>query len=922
MTVECPKCQTENPDTKKFCGDCGTPLEADVIHTKTLETPKEELTRGSVFANRYEIIEELGKGGMGRVYRVEDKKTKEEIALKLIKPDIAADKKTIERFRNELTTARKIAHRNVCRMFDLGEEKSQHYITMEYVPGGDLKRLIRRTKQLTVGTAISISKQICEGLAEAHNLGVVHRDLKPSNIMIDDDGNVRIMDFGIARTVKGKGITGSGVMIGTPEYMSPEQVEAKDIDRRSDIYSLGIIMYEMLTGRLPFEADTPFAVGVKHKSEIPKDPKELNPQIPFNLSGVILKCLQKEKERRYQNAGEVRSDLENIEKGLPTSDRIVQKQRPKTSKEVTVTFGRRWIMIVSLFVIIILAGLAILFLIKKEGSLLQDEKKIVILPFENQGPQEDESLANGLALAIMTRLNNITGLVVIDQSSAFQYKDTDKSIQEIAGELGVDYILKGTVRWQRKSDGSGQIRVTPRLINASDATQRWAEEYTEEINDSFQVESDIARQVVEALDIIILEPERLALEEKHTENNEAYQAYLIGLDYEQRPDFSEEILQMRVQMFERAVEIDPSFALAHAALARAHSRIYHEGFDRSEKRLAMAKAAVDHASALDPDLNEAHMALGYYYYHGKKDYTRALEQFMIALEKEPENSEILSAVGYVQRRQNMFELALENHKKSFSINPRNVQHATDIGTTSMYFRNYAEAERYYNLSISLGPDQLMSYIYKAQTFWLWKGDTDKARAALEDNPQRSAPLSIYYWFHQEMYERDYAAAIEWLFSYPDEFFKWEWYIIPRAQLAGHVYELMDESELARASYESALALLEKYTQEQEDDPRIHSSLGIVFAGLGRKEEAISEGELGVELYPVSNDTLVAPHLEQDLAQIYTMVGEYDAAIDKLEYLLSIPSFISVAILKIDPLWDPLRQLPKFQQLLEKYPKNN
>ena len=225
--MKCPKCQADNPDDTLFCGKCGTKFEAEEevspSFTKTVEIPTEELTRGSVIADRYEIIEELGKGGMGKVFRVEDKKIKEEVALKLIKPEIAADKKTIERFSNELKFARKIAHRNVCKMYDLGEEEGTYYITMGYVPGEDLKSFIRRSRQLNVGTAISLAKQVSEGLSEAHRLGVVHRDLKPQNVMIDKEGNARIMDFGVARSVEGKGITGAGVMIGTPEYMSPSK---------------------------------------------------------------------------------------------------------------------------------------------------------------------------------------------------------------------------------------------------------------------------------------------------------------------------------------------------------------------------------------------------------------------------------------------------------------------------------------------------------------------------------------------------------------------------------------------------------------------------------------------------------------------------------------------------------------------------
>ncbi|MFC2159060.1 protein kinase, partial [Acidobacteriota bacterium] len=275
MGVQCPKCQHNNPPDTAFCGKCATPLldSAEISHTQTYESAKKELTTGSTLAGRYQVIEELGRGGMGKVYKVLDTKINEKIALKLIRPEIASEKKTIERFSDELKIARKIGHRHVGRMYHLEEDQSTHYITMEYVDGEDLRSMIRMSGQLGIGTAISISKQICEGLSEAHRLGVVHRDLKPSNIMIDKNGHAKIMDFGIARSLQAKSRTRPGVMVGTPDYMSPEQVESKDIDQRSDIYSLGIILYEMLTGRTPFEGDTPFSIGIKHKSEIPEDPK-------------------------------------------------------------------------------------------------------------------------------------------------------------------------------------------------------------------------------------------------------------------------------------------------------------------------------------------------------------------------------------------------------------------------------------------------------------------------------------------------------------------------------------------------------------------------------------------------------------------------------------------------------------------------
>ena len=258
--MKCPNCQTENTSESRFCLNCATPLKdehEDFSTIKTTQMPKFDLTRGDIFADRYEIIEDLGEGGMGRVYKAIDQKINETVALKLIKPEIGFNTKAIERFRNELKIARKISHRNICRMYDLGEEGFLQYISMEYVAGEDLKRFVRRAGQLTSGKAVFIAKQVATGLTEAHRLGVIHRDLKPQNIMIDQDGNARIMDFGIARFVDSDKLTGSGVMIGTPEYMSPEQAEIKEVDKRTDIYSLGVVMYEMVTGQVPFEGETP-----------------------------------------------------------------------------------------------------------------------------------------------------------------------------------------------------------------------------------------------------------------------------------------------------------------------------------------------------------------------------------------------------------------------------------------------------------------------------------------------------------------------------------------------------------------------------------------------------------------------------------------------------------------------------------------
>jgi len=358
--------------------------EASLSRTETLLTSNKELTVGSMFADRYQIIEELGKGGMGKVYKAIDKEVEEKVALKLIRPEIAAEEKRITRFRNELKTARKISHKNVCRMFDLGRVGDTYYITMEYVSGEDLKSTMRRVGSLSTGKAILIAKQVCYGLAEAHRQGIIHRDLKPQNIMIDRNGNALIMDFGIALSGEAKGLTEDGTVIGTPEYMSPEQVEGKKVDRRSDVYSMGVILYEMVTGRIPFDGKTPMSVASKHLTERPREPRELNAQVPERLSRVILKSMQKEKERRYQSVEEMLLDLEEIEREVSPTDRIVTERKPITSREITVTFKLRKLLIP----VSVVVGVAVVGILVWQFILVPKTKE----KFSSSIPPKEETL--------------------------------------------------------------------------------------------------------------------------------------------------------------------------------------------------------------------------------------------------------------------------------------------------------------------------------------------------------------------------------------------------------------------------------------------------------------------------------------------------------------------------------------------------
>jgi len=366
-SVKCPNCRTENPGDSRFCSNCAGPLKEPA--SGTIKSQTFEVSRGDIFAGRYEIIETLGQGGMGKVFKAFDRKINEVVAVKLIRPEIGVNEKAIERFKNELKIARKITHRNICRMHDLGEEGFIHYITMEHVAGEDLKRFIRRAGTLSSGKAIDIAKQVCEGLAEAHRQGVIHRDLKPQNIMIDQDGNAKIMDFGIARFVDTDRMTGSGVMIGTPEYMSPEQAELKDVDKRADIYSLGIVLYEMVSGRVPFDGETPLSIAMKHKTEKPRNVREWNTQVSAELAAVISKCMEKAPGDRFQNAEDLMEDLNKIEQDLSTAEREVPRKKPAPTKEIAVGFqAKKLIVPAAALVVFGLVTFAVLkFLPKKSG---------------------------------------------------------------------------------------------------------------------------------------------------------------------------------------------------------------------------------------------------------------------------------------------------------------------------------------------------------------------------------------------------------------------------------------------------------------------------------------------------------------------------------------------------------------------------
>jgi serine/threonine protein kinase/Tfp pilus assembly protein PilF len=730
MTIKCPKCDTENPSDSKYCKECAAPLQPSEeisAPTETLEAAKEELTTGSTFAGRYQIIEELGKGGMGKVYKANDTKINEKIALKLIKPEVAADKKTIERFSNELKFARKIRHKNVCQMFDLNEEKGTHYITMEYVKGEDLKKLIRKMGQLSVGQVIPIAKQVCDGLAEAHRLGVVHRDLKPQNIMVDEEGNARIMDFGIARSILGKGITGAGVMIGTPEYMSPEQAEVKEVEQRSDIYSLGVILYEMVTGRVPFEGETPLGIAMKHKSEIPKDPRELNTQIPEDLSRVILRCMEKDKEKRYQSVEEVRSELKNIEKGIPTTERIVPKRKPITSKEITVTFGLKKLFIPALVIVALVIAAVIIWQVfpRKEAIPTPSGKpSIAVLPFEDLSPQKDQGyLCDGFAESLISSLTKIKDLRVPARTSSFSFKEKERDIQEIGEKLNVKTILEGSV--QKAGD---RLRITTQLINVDDESLIWSEQYNRELDDVFAIQDEITLAIVDKLKLNLLGEEKASLVKRYTENLEAYNLYLQGrFFWNKRTD---EGAKKAIEYFEQSIEKDPSYALAYTGLADSYLLLPYYFTISPKEVYPKAKEAAQKALEIDNTLSEAHTSMAMIKLTYDWDWVGAEKEFKRAIELNPSYATAHHWYAWFLMWMARFNEAMEEIERARDLDPLSLIINRDIGTVSLLARQYDQAIEILQKMLEMSPNFPQTRIYLARAYFL-KSMYKKALSVLQ-----------------------------------------------------------------------------------------------------------------------------------------------------------------------------------------------
>ena len=862
----------------------------------------------AALADRYRIerredgsLALLGRGGTATVYLAHDLRHDRLVALKVVHSELAATVGT-ERFLREIRFIARLSHPHILPLFDSGEAAGLLYYVMPYLRDQSLRQRLQQSGRLPVATAVQVACQVGLALDYAHRHGLIHRDIKPENILFEDDQAV-VADFGIAtgtESADSDRLTVHGLAVGTPAYMSPEQAGGgSEIDGRSDIYSLGCVLYEMLGGSPPFTGPTPQSVMAKQVVAQLPPLRERRSDVPEPINRALSMALAKEPADRFATAADFTAALEGA--------RLVPASAGAGRRRGAALVGMGAV-----------AATALLFAlgVSDRGADAPETPRIAILPFENLGSPEDGYFSDGITEEITNRLAMIRRLGVISRTSAEQYRNTTKSIKDVGRELGVDYVLEGSVRWE-KTGGSSRVRVTPQLIRVSDDRHLWAGRYDETIEEVFEVQSKIAEQVASALDLALQPPDHDAMAAKPTENLRAYDFYLRGNDFLNSPG-DPDGLGSAVEMYTKATELDPTFALAFARLARAHIWHFHLS-ERTGERLTKARQAADSAVRLAPDLSEAHLALGQIHYWGELDYQAALREFRIALAGDPGNGDLAWARGLVERRLGQWDQALVDLRRAVDLDPRSVVKPLDLFEVYLRRREYAEAERYLSRALELEPKSPAS-IFNVLLIVSRDGDLDSATKALESGTRRAGADDMAVWVAQF----DIGAAV-WAtldsatrsavdrmtlapFG-PDS----AGYYLAKARFRYHRGDLRS----SRVYFDSAATVLESAVRARPEDPSLHAKLGFAYAGLGRREPAMREGQRAVELRPPSKDTWLGVDLTRNLAVIYATLGEADSAAKHLEYLLTVPSWISKAGLRVDPTWGPIRQSPAFQALLSR-----
>jgi serine/threonine-protein kinase len=883
----------------------------------------------SGLASRYTLEREIGRGGMATVFLARDLKHDRSVALKVLHPELAVALGP-ERFQREIRLAARLQHPHILTVLDSGEAGGHLWFTMPFVEGESLRARLNRERQLPIEDAVRVGTEAARALDYAHTHGVVHRDIKPENILLTADGSTLVADFGIARALGGDDpqLTETGMSVGTPTYMSPEQAAGeRNVDGRSDVYSLGCVVYEAIAGEPPFTGPTAQIALMRRFTETPRALHESRGTIPPAVEQAVLKALARAPADRFATAAQFAHALQPAI-ATPAATPTVTAPfgtRPSVPAAGPAVAPRRRAPVAAISLALgFLIGIGGLFAWRhSHPPEAPGDKRVAVLPFENIGEPTDAYFAEGVSDAVRGKLSTVPGLEVTARTSTMQYAKTEKPMQVIGRELGVDYLLTGTVRWAKGKDGASRVEVSPELVEVTagrNPRSRWQQPFVASITDVFQVQADVAARVVDALDVAIGDTTRAQLAAGPTRSVPAYDAYLRGRSYEQRGRLNVEPQSMAIarQMYDQAIRHDSTFALAWARLAQTWLYLYER--DRTDTTMrARARLAAERALTLAPELSEAHLAMGDYLGEAENDHRRAMAEYAAALRRDPKNPELLASIAFNQWSRGIHDSAVINIERAVALDPRSAERALWLAEAYVAAGRYADGVRSFDRAIELAPDQYFAYFNKAQALLLWRGDVDGARATMRQAEARIGKV--------EFVKKMCVACFDWTGPLAPDYE----HVLDQLDLSGfsardsaNYYSarawrayMRQDAVKQRVYWDSARVVTERFVRLRPDDPWFHRRLGGVYAGLGRAADATREHLRYQEIRRARGDTAsLRTDAAWDAAINLLLARRPDAAIDSLSVVMADTGYhyITPAALRADPFWDPVRSNPRFARL--------
>jgi len=907
----------------KICDTCGSSLDLEApsgfcpacLLSTALDCGEEDVNAAGASIADYEILSELARGGMGIVYRARQRNPGRVVALKMILPAHTSSAGAVARFRAEAEAAASLDHAGILPVYAVGEKDGAPFYSMKFAEGGSLVARIAAFRDKPRECAELIAK-LARATAHAHERGILHRDLKPGNVLFDATDKPFVSDFGLAKWLEREcDLTQTLAILGTPHYMAPEQTaDSHSITPAADIYSLGAILFHLLTGRVPFRGENALDV-LRQAAERPAPrPRALNRKVPADLETICLKCLEKNPVARYSSGTALADDLERF---LASRTILARRANPITHAW---RWARRSPSIASLSAVTALLLVSLLLVLRPAvPPKAQDtEKSIAVLPFDDLGVDKtNDFFANGMHEDVLVSLSRIADLKVISRNSVMPYRGIGRDLREIGRALGVNAVLEASVR----RDGR-RARINVQLIKTADGAQIWAENYDRDITDAFAIQSEVALRIASALRARLSSLERTRLQAAPTRNSEAYLRFIeaknLYADYRKlQPD-----LDKAERLYQEAITLDPGFALAYARLSQLHN-IYYELYDTTPARREKARAAARQALQLQPDLPEGHLALALDYWRpnsstGEIDFENALAEFSIAQRGLPNDAEICGLIGQVQRHQGKWAESTQHMKKAVSLDPNSVERWHRLFYNYELTRNYASAAAALERTIALAPpeDRWTYEWHRSFLNFFRNGDLieiERVPAPPSDVVGRAHTEEMFGF---KMLLRKYDEAEQILLSDQRAVFFWgNTHGAPKSLLLGRLYSRNGKQDKAQAQFEAARVFLEQAIAARPRDADAHINLAEAYAGLGRKNDAIGAARRATEIIPESKDPWYGATQLSDLAQIYVTVGEFDLALPIIDHCLSTVSSISRSQLRFQPAWDPLRNDPRFQELI-------